>query len=266
MQAYVSFFRDNLSEIIFLSSYAHRAYYKPKGYAGDYEMMNHVYSRDLRGTTLFAKCMQRYFVDEPAGRAVRNREEYIRGKIRNLTKDLAGQAKIRILSVASGPAKEVQNFVREYQGDLANIEFHLLDQDLDALKHAQRKVQEVAIEMKKKVSLQLHHKTIKSVIAEGLRLKDFDFIYSAGLFDYFTEPVAVFAARQLFRGLTPSGTLIIGNFSLNNPNQFAMGLIMDWDLIYRSGEQLAKMFSGIGRSVVIEEEEQSINLFAIIRG
>jgi hypothetical protein len=264
MNAHVAFFRENLGEIIFLSSYAHRAFNKPRGYAGDYEMMNHVYSRELRGATLFAKCMQRYFVDEPAGRAVRNREEYVRGKIRTVLNEKNGTAKI--LSVASGPAKEIQNFVREYKGDFSKIEFHLLDQDLDALKHAQRKIQEAAFDSHKTVKLVLHHKSIKTVISSGLPEKGFDLIYSAGLFDYFTEPVAVFAAKQLFQGLNPAGSLIIGNFSLNNPNQFAMGLIMDWDLIYRSRDQLETMFAGIGKSIVIEEEEQSINLFAVIKG
>ncbi|MGE3759793.1 MAG: hypothetical protein AB7H97_18645, partial [Pseudobdellovibrionaceae bacterium] len=67
---YFEYFRQNVGEIMYQSAYAHRAYTKPKGYAGDFEMMNHVYKRELRGDSLFAKCLQRYFVDEPAGRAV----------------------------------------------------------------------------------------------------------------------------------------------------------------------------------------------------
>lgn len=262
---HMNYFRESVGDIMFQSAYAHRAFFKPRGYAGDYEMMNHVYKREIRGRTLFAKCLQRYFVDEPAGRAVRNREIYLRQKINMVVADNQKQNKIKILSVASGPAMEIQNFIKTFNGDLSNVEFHLLDQDIDALKHAQRRILSISHEARKEVNLVLHHKTIKSVIAEGLPEVGFSLIYSAGLFDYFTDPVAVFAAKKIYDGLTSKGSLIIGNFSLENPNKFAMGLIMDWKLIYRSRSQMAELFKSICSTVSVEEEEQSINLFAILR-
>jgi len=106
--------------------------------------------------------------------------------------------------------------------------------------------------------------SIKEVIRSGLPEDGFNLIYSAGLFDYFTDPVAVFTAQQLFKGLNKGGTLIIGNFSMKNPNQFAMGLIMDWNLIYRSEEKMQELFGGIG-TYTLEQESQGINLFSNMR-
>ena len=136
---YYDYFRRNVGQIMYQASYAHRAYTKPKGYAGDFEMMNHVYLRESRGDTLFGKCLQRYFVDEPAGKAVRNREIYLREKLKQTISNCAADAEIKILSVASGPALEVQNLIRDPLFQTQNVQITLLDQDFDALKHAQRR-------------------------------------------------------------------------------------------------------------------------------
>lgn len=258
---YYDYFRRNVGQIMYQASYAHRAYTKPKGYAGDFEMMNHVYLREARGDSLFGKCLQRYFVDEPAGKAVRNREKYLREKLKQTISKFAADAEIKILSVASGPALEVQNLIRDPLFQSQNVQITLFDQDFDALKHAQRKIIEACRSHKKNITLKLLNMNIKEVIKSGLPEDGFNLIYSAGLFDYFTDPVAVFAAQQLFKGLKKGGTLIIGNFSMKNPNQFAMGLIMDWNLIYRSEEKMQELFGGIG-AYTLEQESQGINLFS----
>ncbi len=265
VERYFEFFRRSLGHIMYQSSYAYRAFHKPRGYAGDYEMMNHVYKRELRGETLFGKCLQRYFVDEPAGKAVRNREVYLRKKIHEVYKNRNPQEKLKILSVASGPAMEIQNIIGDSNIDLSQVEFHLLDQDLDALKHAQRRIKELATEKKLSVNLHLHNLAIRNVIQEGLPIKGFHMVYTAGLFDYFTDPVAVFAAQKLCDGLLPNGLLVIGNFSVNNPNQLVMGLVMDWNLVYRSELKMKELFDKVGRSYNLEQEDEGINLFANIR-
>jgi len=261
---YFDYFRKNVGDIMYQSAYAHRAFHKPKGYAGDYEMMNHVYKRELRGNTLFAKCLQRYFVDEPAGRAVRGRESYLRNRIKQCLKDFHGESIIRICSVASGPAIEIQNLFSEEGFDSKKVEIHLLDQDLDALKHSQRKITELAHLHGKAANLHLHNLTMRNVIKEGLPLKEVHLIYSAGLFDYFSDPVATYAAKRLSEALKPGGCLVIGNFSMDNPNQFAMGLIMDWNLVYRSEQTMNDLYGKIGSSYQLEKEEHGINLFANI--
>jgi extracellular factor (EF) 3-hydroxypalmitic acid methyl ester biosynthesis protein len=265
LSKYFDYFRKNVGEIMYQSAYAHRAFHKPKGYAGDYEMMKHVYSRELRGNTLFAKCLQRYFVDEPAGRAVRGRESYLRNKIKQSIKDFIAEDTIRILSVASGPAIEIQNLFSEKDIDTKKIQIHLLDQDLDALKYSQRKINQLATFHKKEVHLHLHNLTIRKVIKNGLPLKGIHLIYSAGLFDYFTDTVATYTAKRLSEALVPGGSLVIGNFSMDNPNQFAMGLIMDWNLVYRSEQTMHDLYGNLGSSYRLEKEENGINLFANIK-
>ena len=102
------------------------------------------------------------------------------------------------------------------------------------------------------------------MIAAGLPENDYDMIYSAGLFDYFTEPVAQMAAQRMVANLKPGGKLIIGNFSMENPSVAIMELGLDWNLIYRSKEDLERMFKGFGSKVHVEKEPLGVNLFVVI--
>ena len=101
--------------------------------------------------------------------------------------------------------------------DLSNCEFHLLDQDVNALKHAHEKLWEIVKRTNSPVKLNFINKAIRNVITRGWEESDFDLLYSAGLFDYFSDPVAQLAAKALFKCLKPGGQLIIGNFDLNRP-------------------------------------------------
>lgn len=255
------FLRTQLGSVFYKSAYGNRAFAKPRGYAGDFEMMNNVYFNDLRGDTLFAKCMQRYFTDNPAGKAVRNRAEYLNAKIFEAAKN----AKVpKILGVASGPAREIQKLFLDQPELAAKCEIHLLDQDVEALTSSQREIFEICRMKGVKPNIQFHNLAIKNVINEGLPVNDFDLIYSAGLFDYFTDPVAQFAANRLYTSLKHGGKLVIGNFTTNNPAQFIMESIGDWYLIYRDEATLRTLFSRITTSLEIESEKEGVNLFAVM--
>jgi len=256
------FLRAQLGEVFYKSAYGNRAFAKPRGYAGDFEMMNNVYHNDLRGDTLFGKCMQRYFTDNPAGRAVRNRAQYLNNKISEAVK---ANETAKILAVASGPAREIQKLFLEQPELASKCEIHLLDQDVEALTLSQREIFEICrTKGINKPNIHFHNLAIKNVINEGLPVHDFDLIYSAGLFDYFTDPVAQFAASRLFSSLKPAGKLVIGNFSTNNPAQFIMEAIGDWYLIYRDESVLRKLFSKISPNLEIESEKEGVNLFAVM--
>ena len=255
------YLRSMVGEVFYKSPYGNRAYSKPRGYAGDYEMMNNVYYNELRGHTLFGKSLQRYFTDNPAGKAVRNRAIYLNEKIKQA---LAGKESIKILGVASGPAREIQKLFEDYPELAAKCEIHLLDQDTEALKFSQRDILEICRAKKVKPNIQFHNLAIKDIINEGLPMDGFDLIYSAGLFDYFTDPVAQFAAIKLHQSLKSGGKLIIGNFNTNNPAQFIMEAIGDWYLIYRDEKQLTQLFSKVTPKLHIEKESENVNLFAVM--
>lgn len=258
------FIRQQISSLIMGAPFANRAYHKPRGYAGDYEMMNHLYRGEVVGRTLFDQCMHKYFIEEPAGRAVKNRCDYLFEKIKETVATSTSET-IKILAVASGPAVEQQIFLKnskEYLGK--RIEFVCMDQDEESLKHAQREIQLIERFANTKFGFKFVNSAIKNIINNGTPENNYDLIYTAGLFDYFTDPVAQTAALKLYESVRPGGRLIIGNFSKDNPTQTLMELLLDWYLIYRSEDDLKKLFSIVDKNLTVEKEKLGINLFAIM--
>lgn len=264
IQLCTNFIRQQLSPFVYGAPFASRAFYKPRGYAGDFEMMNHLYRNELIGKTLFDQCMHKYFIDEPAGNAVKNRGEYLHKKIKQLVQSKPHNQKIKILSLASGPAMEQQLFLRNNQELYGrNIEFTCIDQDEESLKHAQKQLLSLERQKNSGFKFSFNNLAVKNIIVQGLPDKDYDLIYSAGLFDYFTDPVAQMAAQQMMNGVKPGGQIIIGNFSKTNPCVPFMEYVLDWILIYRSEDDLQRLFGGIGKTT-IEQEQLGVNLFAVI--
>lgn len=265
LQTATDFARAQLGPYVYGAPFAARSFYKPRGYAGDYEMMNHLYRNERAGRTLFDQCMHKYFVDEPAGEAVKNRGYYLLERITAAVKAHPVKSPMKIISIASGPAMEQQLFLqnsKEFAG--RSIELTCLDQDEESLKYAQRQLLSLERFVKSGFTFKFNNLAIRNVIARGLPEQDYDLIYSAGLFDYFTEPVAQMAAQKMMAALKPGGRLIIGNFSTDNPCVPFMELVLDWHLIYRSKEDLQRMFHGFGSKVWVETEPLGVNLFVII--
>lgn len=257
------YFREYLGKYLFQSSFTKRSFEKPRGYAGDFEMMNQIYANDGFAKTVFGNCMEKVVQSYGEPSAVRNRVEYLGNKI--ISKVKSSNKNLIFLSVACGPAEELKRIIsRIDQKDLDRVEFHLLDQDEGALQYAQKNAREAAITQGKKVNIRLINKSIKELLIEGLK-QNYDMIYSAGLFDYFADPVANKAGKKLFSLLAPEGDLIIGNFNIVTTNWFGMLALFDWSLILRGEDDLKRVFGFASDKMKIESENKNINLFCCIK-
>ena len=95
----------------------------------------------------------------------------------------------------------------------------------------------------------------------------FDLVWSAGLFDYFSDKLFVKTLQRIRRWLKPEGEVIIGNFGPHNPSRGAMEF-GDWFLKYRSPDQLMELATKAGFDdfeAAVEREELGINLFLNLR-
>lgn len=258
------FFRRQLSHILYQSPLIERSYHKPLGYAGDFEMMAHVYRDEELGGSLFAKCLSRYYINHPNARAVRNRAFYLHGRLDRFVRARAG-ATVRVLSVASGPAQEIRMLLEDETLDLSRVEIDLLDQDVSALRAAQHELMRLAARRGAAAPrIRFVHKAMANVVKGGLDGR-YDVIYSAGLFDYFSDALARRAALRLHRLLDDGGELVIGNFRAVAQNRAFMELALDWELIYRSEEDLRALYDGIAPALDVDAEPEQINLFVTLR-
>lgn len=260
----VEFLRQKLKHIIYLSPFAERVFNKPLGYAGDYEMMNLIYKQEDVGKSLFAQCLHRYYINEPAAQAVRNRADYLVNIITRALKAAPKDRPYRILSVACGPAMEWQQLIPIVSNMSQEIIVDLLDQDKTALQDTQNQLKQLCRKYSPPITFQFTNKAIKNIISRGTDDKKYDLVYSAGLFDYLSDPIANKAATKMFESVESGGKMIIGNFNVYNPNMAGMDYALDWKLIYRSEADLVNLFSGIDGKLSIENETLDINLFCVI--
>ena len=78
------YFRKQLWNIILSAPFMARTNLKPRGYAGDSEMMTMLYSNDYQGDSTFSKLMHKHPVEHPAAQAVRNRRHVIARMFREM--------------------------------------------------------------------------------------------------------------------------------------------------------------------------------------
>jgi extracellular factor (EF) 3-hydroxypalmitic acid methyl ester biosynthesis protein len=235
------YFRKQLWNIILSSPIMARTNLKPRGYAGDSEMMSMIYANDYQGTSTFSKLMHKHPIAHSAATAVRNRKGVITSLIRNMQKAY-GQVtndKLRTLSVACGPAREIQNIFLS-DDDCKKFHITFLDQDRSALLEAARLINQTEKYLDTKISADYLNESVRTMLRTR-QLKEkwgqFHFIYSMGLFDYLTPPVAAAVLGKLYQLLEPEGEMVIGNFHVSNPSRYYMEYWLDWVLYYRTEQE-----------------------------
>ena len=260
-----AFIRSELS-VIYKAPFYDRCYNKPLGYAGDYAMMVMMYDMQPQGPDFLSQCIHMAGVREAECGAARNRIRYIQEKISMTQKANPGKT-IKVLSVASGPAREVMNLVLDSEKlgiDLSTVEIHLLDQDKNSLAHAEETITKAIKQTYSKITVKYINSSVGSILKREFKEEGYDLIYSAGLFDYLNDSTSRKCAQELYLKLSPGGNLVIGNFR-EGPNRFTMDIIMDWVLIYRTEDELKEMFKEISPAMHIEAEPLTINLFAVFK-
>ena len=243
------------------SRHAERSYHKPKGYAGDFLMIEHIYENIPKGEGKIGEIIDAFCLDRPSSRAIRGRRRLLADQLTRLTAPLARQGnQISIMNLACGPNRELFDFLSRCEyGSL--IKALCVDIDAEALEYTN-----------KNVDTFFHGADIKlmqeNVIKWSLgrvkqRIEKQDIIYSAGLCDYLEDRLFKKLITRCYHHLKPGGTLILGNFDFHEDAVF-MDRILRWRLIYRNRDQLAALFADtpFGTATILSEEEQ-INLFAL---
>jgi SAM-dependent methyltransferase len=217
-----------LRQLVHQDPFTRRAFVKPRGYAGDAELLDYIYGlRTMPGdTTCLGAAIFSFMLQEPAPRAVRERRDLLAARI----DELATRVKQpRILAVACGHLREAQKSVAVREGLVG--QFVALDQDRASLA--------VVKDEQAGNGVEATHGSVKSILKGETVFEDFDLVYSTGLYDYLPQPVAIDLSTRLFRMLKPGGQLLIANFLPDVPNVGYMESCMGWPLIYRNDEELA---------------------------
>lgn len=217
---------------------------KPHGYAGDYEVIDRIYTQWLSPVQHLVN-WDRYFHQLAAAQAVRNRKGYLHGLLSHLPDGA------RVLNVGSGPGRCILEWLDTNRD--ADLHITCVDVDPQAIKYARALNSD-------------HLDRLEFDQCNALRYRPrekFDLVWAAGLFDYFSDRVFCAAARRLMAALSRGGEIVIGNFSEANPSRPYMELGA-WLLHHRSESHLEELMRGIGAmpaSLKVQSEPEGVNLF-----
>jgi SAM-dependent methyltransferase len=213
---------------------------KPYGYAGDFKIIDNIYQNRPQ-TTGFDRLWDNYFQQLPISEATRERKEDFKKIILEFVKEHKNK-NIRIMNLASGPAREIKELLDSDSERLfSRVIFDCYDFDIRAINYAKQLLNGVNnINFLQKNAVRLaFKKNIKNEISH-----DYDLIYSTGLFDYLDETVATRLIRNLKKILKESGIIVISNVGdkYNNPSASWMEWVAEWYLIYRTEFEFKKIF------------------------
>jgi CRP-like cAMP-binding protein len=243
------------------SRFAERTYFKPNGYAGDYLMMEMLYKNKPEGDGKLGKLIDGWLLDSAPARAVRGRLEFLTEQLTSIAEQLLEQDEIKIMNLACGPNRELFQFLSRFK-HTEKIFATCIDIDSKALQYVNEKIDVFTHHAAIRLMNENLLKWIAGKVRHSFGMQDI--IYSSGLSDYLDQKLVIAMIRRCYEHLKPGGTLIIGNFT-DNPDRQFLDRILHWELIYRSPEDLKKIFMAtpFGDNMEVMREPEGINLFAV---
>jgi len=239
-------FRQLVGTWIYKSAIVKRAYEKPRGYPGDYKMLEIVYDNEPISKD-FGIYPDNCFLKSPYAVAVRMRKNRLREILLSFINESRSN-KIHILDIACGSCREIKELLSNLKTQ-SIVTFNCLDWDEEALRFSQ----DVLLSIKpKNVEFKFIKEDIMNLIKNDKSSESIgeqDLIYSIGLIDYLPDRVLKKLIYVLYQLLKKEGRLILTHknrektFPPLPPDWFC-----DWKFVSRNKDEVIKLFYTCGIS------------------
>ncbi len=228
------------------------AFVKKHGYAGDYEIIDKIYT-EWKSKDDYLATWDNYFHSQLSPIAVRNRKSYFKEMVQKRALELESKEdNFSVLNIASGPCRDLLEFFEETK-DL-RFQFDCVELDKNAISYAK----ELLGNFNGNVSF------INENVFKFKPTKSYDLVWSAGLFDYFDDATFIKILSRYIKSPIQHKEIVIGNFVEGNPTAAYMELIGEWYLNHRSIDKLRYLSMQAGATadqIVVNTEATGVNLF-----
>lgn len=265
-----AFAQRELHPLMMCSPFMHRAYTKPLGYAGDYEMVRMMLDDPWEGGSAFAKLLNASALRHEAPAAHRNRIQMLQDVLRRETRRAlaAGQSRVKILNLGCGPAVEVSRFAREDE-ESAAAEFRLVDFNSETLEHVQNQLIPEVARVRPQMNVTTEQRSVHEIIQLSVEKAEsnppqYDIVYCAGLFDYFRDTTCGFLLELFYSWIKPGGLVVATNVSPTHSSVGIMGLVLDWNLELRDQQAMLELAPRLGHQKS-DTDPTGVNVFLEIR-
>ncbi len=234
-------FREMVASWVYESEIMKRGFEKPRGYPGDYKMLELIYDNQeiTKGT---GKYFDRFFLDNPYAEAVRNRKTKM-CDVLHMFFENCKLPLVKILNLASGSCREIkESFKKEflYKG---NVTITCVDHDEEALEYSNKALVSVPSNIKMEFVKANILKFPEQVDYYSHLLGKQNLIYSIGLIDYLPDRILKHLLKFCFTLLAPKGQLIVTHKDRDRdphapipPDWFC-----DWKFVTRNEEHLVNL-------------------------
>jgi extracellular factor (EF) 3-hydroxypalmitic acid methyl ester biosynthesis protein len=240
--AHKSYMKRQIHPLVLSSPFLYRTLQKPLGYAGDYEMVDMMLREPYEGSSMFAKMLNKIFLNTAPVLAHRDRITYLTDTLVSEAKRVACLGRpARIYNLGCGPAKEIQNFLSEH--DISSrTELTLLDFNDETLAHTSGILQDLKTRHRRITPIQMVKRSVSQLLKEASKPISpgarYDYVYCAGLFDYLDDRICKRMTNLFYELLAPGGLLVVTNVESANPSRNWMEYVLEWHLLYRNNKQL----------------------------
>ncbi len=208
-----------------------RGFLKPNGYPGDYLFLDRIYTNHISENPVYG-IWDQYVQQNGAPDAVRNRKEYFKHLVKAKAKS---SASLKLLNIVSGSGRELAELYRVTPANKIRTTCVEIDKEAIAFSKALNKEYLECIEY------------VNSNVFRYQTEDKFDFIWSAGLFDYLNDKAFVKLLTRFKTWQKRGGEIVIGNYNENhNPSKDYMEILGDWHLIHRTKAQLLQLARDAG--------------------
>lgn len=221
-----------------------RGFEKPRGYPGDYLMIETVYNNRTLTESGIGYYFDKYFLSNPYAVAVRYRKDRLREIIKKEIQQSKAE-KIKIFDIACGSCREIKELPHSLFKDKTVI-FTCLDWDQEALDFSRDSLKDFS----KNSKFNFIREDIMNLIKDEKLIDSFekqDLVYSIGLIDYLPDRILK-SFMQFFYGITgEKGKLVLTHknkektFSPLSPDWFC-----NWKFVPRSKDEVVNLFYNCG--------------------
>lgn len=259
-------FRDLVGSWVFESKIMERAFQKPRGYPGDHQMLEFIYNNQPISKAI-GFLFDEYFLGNPYATAVRSRKGMMRDVLRWFLDKNKDQRKLRILNVACGSCREIQELFAIYEIKSETV-FTCVDQDEEALDFARAQLAKFE---SKYIRLHFLREDVlnffKSPVHYRHLLGQQDLIYSIGLIDYLPDRILKKFVEFAYSVLDAKGILVLTHKDRDHQYKpIPADWFCDWVFYPRNEEELVSLVRDACQgqpppSISVQREESNCIFF-----
>lgn len=263
-----SYAQAALHPFLLRAPFVYRAFVKPLGYAGDYEMVNQLLGDPRQGSSTYIQLINATFLRTAVAEAHRNRIDILIDYLKRAAAMAEAEGRtVRILNIGCGPAVEIQRLLA-LNVRLEKLKFTLVDFSEETLNYTRNQIELASTKHDNAVNVEYVQESVHELLKRAVRnsgsIEDesYDFIYCAGLFDYLSDKVCTRLIRYFLSKSKKGTQLLLTNVHSNNPERHGMEHLLEWHLIYRDEAQMQSVMTHVSTPIKLYTDPTGVNVFA----